>query len=241
MLLNVSDVDLHRRASRATRRRLMQRNRRSLASAAACKLTARYTLRQGAAMRRKSRRTRQRIIDAAYESFWRPGFTRTSVDSIAGARRRHQAHALCAISAARTTCSRRCCSATASWRRQRLRAHRRPPARRPRRHDRFVFRAARAAGPARRRAGRARASRGWWSSSPTCPAIRRAPSRGAPRRRPKPGSPSRLAQARVSQPRERAREIMLLMEGAMALMLIHGDRGYIDAAARAAKRLVRRA
>lgn len=32
---------------------------------------------------------------------------------------------------------------------------------------------------------------------------------------------------------------MLLMEGAMALMLIHGDPSYIDAAARAGKRLVR--
>jgi hypothetical protein len=34
--------------------------------------------------------------------------------------------------------------------------------------------------------------------------------------------------------------MMLLMEGAMALMLIHGDRSYATAAARAAKMLVRR-
>ena len=34
-------------------------------------------------MRTKSNETRRRIIDAAYESFWRAGFTRTSVDSIA--------------------------------------------------------------------------------------------------------------------------------------------------------------
>ncbi len=32
---------------------------------------------------------------------------------------------------------------------------------------------------------------------------------------------------------------MLLMEGSMALMLIHRDRRYIDAAARAAKQLVK--
>ncbi len=50
-----------------------------------------------------------------------------------------------------------------------------------------------------------------------------------------------LTRARVARPRDHAREIMLLMEGAMALMLIHGNRSYIDAAARAAKRLVRRA
>ena len=50
----------------------------------------------------------------------------------------------------------------------------------------------------------------------------------------------RLVRARVAAPRQRAREIMLLMEGAMALTLIHGGRAYIDAACRAAKHLVRR-
>ena len=34
-------------------------------------------------MRRKTDLTRQRIIDAAYELFWRSGFTRTNIDSIA--------------------------------------------------------------------------------------------------------------------------------------------------------------
>ena len=34
-------------------------------------------------MRRKTEATRQRIIDAAYECFWRAGFTRTSLDTIA--------------------------------------------------------------------------------------------------------------------------------------------------------------
>jgi len=34
-------------------------------------------------MRRKTDQTRQPIVDAAYESFWRSGFTRTNVDSIA--------------------------------------------------------------------------------------------------------------------------------------------------------------
>ena len=48
----------------------------------------------------------------------------------------------------------------------------------------------------------------------------------------------RLTKARVSQPKARAREIMLFIEGSMDLMLIHGDRSYADAAARAAKQLV---
>jgi AcrR family transcriptional regulator len=47
-----------------------------------------------------------------------------------------------------------------------------------------------------------------------------------------------LASAQVPASSERAREIMLLMEGAIALMLIHGDRSYAEAAARAAKRLM---
>ena len=37
-----------------------------------------------------------------------------------------------------------------------------------------------------------------------------------------------------------AREMMLLMEGAMLLMLIHGDRSYARAAAEAARELTRR-
>ena len=47
-----------------------------------------------------------------------------------------------------------------------------------------------------------------------------------------------LAQAKVASPRERARELFLLVEGAMVMLLIHGDKGYCTAAADAAKRLV---
>jgi AcrR family transcriptional regulator len=48
-----------------------------------------------------------------------------------------------------------------------------------------------------------------------------------------------LANAGVASPRERAREIWLLSEGAIALILIHGDRSYASAAAEAAKSLIR--
>jgi AcrR family transcriptional regulator len=48
-----------------------------------------------------------------------------------------------------------------------------------------------------------------------------------------------LAQGRVAMPLERAREVMLLMEGAMTLMLIHGDRKYAEAALGAAKRMIK--
>jgi hypothetical protein len=49
-----------------------------------------------------------------------------------------------------------------------------------------------------------------------------------------------LAKAGVEASAERAREVALLMEGAMVLMLLHGDRAYAMAAATAAKRLVGR-
>jgi AcrR family transcriptional regulator len=47
-----------------------------------------------------------------------------------------------------------------------------------------------------------------------------------------------LAATGIHSAGERAREVMLLMEGAMALMLIHGDPGWANSAARAAKRLL---
>jgi AcrR family transcriptional regulator len=47
-----------------------------------------------------------------------------------------------------------------------------------------------------------------------------------------------LDRAHVPEPRERAREIWLLSEGAISLMLVHGDRKYAAVAAAAAKRLL---
>ena len=47
-----------------------------------------------------------------------------------------------------------------------------------------------------------------------------------------------LERAGVESASERGREIALLVEGAISLMLIHGDRRYAESAAGAAKRLV---
>ncbi|MDX8449040.1 TetR/AcrR family transcriptional regulator [Mesorhizobium captivum] len=47
-----------------------------------------------------------------------------------------------------------------------------------------------------------------------------------------------LAEANVQAPKARARELFLLIEGAMVMILIHGDQSYCTAAADAAKRLV---
>src|SRR3954463_4054551 len=48
-----------------------------------------------------------------------------------------------------------------------------------------------------------------------------------------------LARANIAQPRETAREIWLLSEGAISLILVHRDRSYAVAAAQAAKKLLR--
>ena len=48
-----------------------------------------------------------------------------------------------------------------------------------------------------------------------------------------------LTKGNVHSPRERGQEVMLLMEGAMVLMLMHGDHSYAQVAARAAKQLVK--
>ena len=48
-----------------------------------------------------------------------------------------------------------------------------------------------------------------------------------------------LDKAGLAEPRARAREIWLLSEGAISLLLVHGDRAYAAAAAEAAKRLLR--
>jgi AcrR family transcriptional regulator len=48
----------------------------------------------------------------------------------------------------------------------------------------------------------------------------------------------RLRKVGVSQADAKARQIMLLIEGSMSLVVIHGDRDYFAAAAKAAKRLL---
>lgn len=49
---------------------------------------------------------------------------------------------------------------------------------------------------------------------------------------------ARLAEREVVSPADRAREVMVLIEGSMALILIHRDPNYAKSAARAAKGLI---
>jgi AcrR family transcriptional regulator len=49
-----------------------------------------------------------------------------------------------------------------------------------------------------------------------------------------------LARTKVPSAESRARELFTLAEGAIVMLLVHRDRSYVDAAARAAKRLIRK-
>lgn len=187
-------------------------------------------------MRRKSEATRQRIIDAAYECFWRAGYTRTSLDAIAGrtgvTKRtlysyfRSKDDMLAAVMVHY--------NALAAQRLARI-GERMPPDRDGLIESFFG-----------QLAGWASTTPRWSGSGFTRLVVELADLPGHPARalarRAKGMTESwlaeRLTQARVAEPAERACEVMLLLEGAMALTLIHGQRRYIDAASRAAKRLM---
>lgn len=186
-------------------------------------------------MRRKTESTRQRIIDAAYECFWRAGYTRTSLDTIAEraevTKRTVYSYFRSKDDLLAAVMSHYNVLAT-----QRLkRIGDRMPKDRDGLIDSFFGQLA----------GWASATPRWSGSGFTRLVVELADLPGHPARalarRAKGTTESwlseKLAQARVDDPAERACEVMLLLEGAMALTLIHGQRRYIDAAARAARRL----
>ncbi|MFZ5692253.1 MAG: TetR/AcrR family transcriptional regulator [Pseudomonadota bacterium] len=186
-------------------------------------------------MRRKSESTRQRIIDAAYECFWRAGYTRTSIDTVAKradlTKRtlygyfRSKDDLLAAVMAHH--------NALAGARLKHIGD--RMPQDRNGLIDSFFGQLA----------GWASATPRWSGSGFTRLVIELADLPGHPARalarRVKAKTEhflvDKLTEAGVADCPARACELMLLLEGAMALTLIHGQRRYIDAAAQAAKRL----
>src|SRR4051794_2820615 len=188
-------------------------------------------------MRTQTEEIRGRIVDAAYESFWRQGFRRSSVASIA------ERAGLTKRTVYAYFRSKDDLLAVVLQRYEELAAERlkhigdRLPANRIGLVDSFFAQLS----------GWASATPRWSGSGFTRLVVELADLPGHPARaiarRAKAKTESwiaeRLASARVANAQLRAREIMLLVEGSMALTLIHGGRDYIDAAARVAKQLVR--
>jgi AcrR family transcriptional regulator len=185
-------------------------------------------------MKRSKEQTRFRILDAAYGLFWRQGFLRVSMDDVAARARitkrtlyQHFRSKDDLMAAALAHCSELAI--------QRLGFPR--PTKRDELIDSFFTELAEWA-----------AKPGWSGGGFTRAVMELADLRGHPARTiarkhktaVEKWLADALAAADVSSPRERACEVMLLMEGAMALMLIHGDRNYAKAAAGAARTLVRR-
>ena len=186
-------------------------------------------------MRRSKEQTRQRILDAAYGLFWRQGFLRVSIDDIAaraGITKRglyqHFRSKDDLIAAALAHSSQLAIARLTGFRR---------PTKRDELIDSFFTELADWASTPK-----------WSGGGFTRVVVELADQRGHPARaiarKHKAAVEAWLADglsaARVRSPIDRAREVMLLMEGAMALMLIHGDRRYATAAAKAARMLVRR-
>ena len=185
-------------------------------------------------MRRSRLETHQRIVDAAYGLFWRQGFLRVSMDDIA-ARASITKRALYQHFRSKDDLIAAALAHSSQLAMQRLQAFHRPA-----KWDRLInsFFSELAAWAAKPK---------WSGGGFTRVVIELANLRGHPARtiarRHKLAVEAWLAEglaaAKVTSSRERAREIMLLMEGAMVLMLIHGDRDYASSAAQAAKALIR--
>jgi AcrR family transcriptional regulator len=189
-------------------------------------------------MRRKKDQTRSRIIDAAYDSFWRSGYTRTNIEKIANragvTKRTLYSYFRSKDDLLATVLLRY--SELAKDRLQRI------GDRMPTDRDGIID------SLFGQLVGWANSTPRWSGSGFTRLVVELADLPGHPARSIARNAKKvteawlalRLAKARVSNSGARARDIMLLMEGSLALMLIHGDRSYIDAAARAGKQLVKK-
>jgi AcrR family transcriptional regulator len=184
-------------------------------------------------MRRSRLQTRRRILDAAYGLFWRQGFLRVSMDDIA-ARANITKRALYQHFVSKDDLIKSALAHTSEFALSRLHQFKRP-------HDIHEFIDS-YFGQLSDWAAKPK----WSGGGFTRVVIELADLRGHPAR-----SIARQHKAAVEQwlievitaagirsAHQRAREIMLLTEGAMVLMLIHGDRSYAKAAALAAKALL---
>jgi AcrR family transcriptional regulator len=185
-------------------------------------------------MRRSAAQTRLHILDAAYGLFWRQGFLRVSMDEIA-ARAGLTKRALYLHFRSKDALMAATLAYSSELAIERLQQFHQPVTTGDELIESYF------------------AQLGEWARKPkysgggfTRAVIELADLRGHPARAIARKHKSavekwladELAATGIISPGERAREIMLLTEGAMALMLIHGDPGWADSAAQAAKRLL---
>jgi len=185
-------------------------------------------------MRRSAAQTRLHILDAAYGLFWRQGFLRVSMDEIA-ARASITKRALYQHFRSKDALMAATLAYSSELALTRLRQFRRPVTT----GDEVI--------------GSYFAQLRDWAKKPkysgggfTRAVVELADLRGHPARAIAKKHKSavekwladELAAAGVVSSGDRAREMMLLTEGAMALMLIHGDPAWADSAAQAAKMLL---
>ncbi|MEA2916698.1 MAG: hypothetical protein QOJ15_8779 [Bradyrhizobium sp.] len=186
-------------------------------------------------MRRSAADTRRKILEAAYDLFWRQGFLRVSMDDIA-ARAGLTKRTLYQHFRSKDDLIAAALAHSSELAIERLRGFRRAGGG-DELIESFFSQLAKWAGKP-----------GWSGAEFTRVVVELADLRGHParaiarqhKRQVENWLAEALAAAGVSSAEERGREVMLLMEGAMALMLIHGDRNYATAAARAAKLLIQR-
>jgi AcrR family transcriptional regulator len=189
-------------------------------------------------MPRSSEATRRRILDAAYELFYRKGFTRVGVDEIAGlagvTKRSLYYH---------FRSKDELLAAVLDLQHELSMAHIR------RYDDRYRVDPDEIVSILFSELARWSEKPGWTGAGFTRVAMELADLPGHPARsaahRHKAAREAWyaeiLAKAGAVSPLEGARQISLLTEGAIALILIHGDRSYAEAAANAAKELLRSA
>lgn len=185
-------------------------------------------------MRRSAAQTRLRILDAAYGLFWRQGFLKVTMDEIA-VRAGITKRALYQHFDSKDALMAATLAYSSELALKRLRQFHRPVTKR----DEFIegyF------DQLRNWAGKPKYSGGGFTRA----AVELADLRGHPARAIARNHKSavekwladELASTGIPSPGDHAREIMLLTEGAMALMLIHGDPGWANLAARIAKKLL---
>jgi AcrR family transcriptional regulator len=185
-------------------------------------------------MRRSRLETRRRILDAAYGLFWRQGFLRVGMDDIAE-RANVTKRTLYQHFSSKDDLIKSALAASSEFALSRLRQFKRPSSAEDFIDSYFGELSDWASKPR------------WSGGGFTRVVVELADLRGHPARAVarqhkvavEQWLTEAIAAARVPSAPQRAREIMLLAEGAMILMLIHGDRGYARAATLAAKALVR--